>query len=494
MNWYFGDLHCHTNLSYGRGTMERAFEIGRTHLDFCTVTGHAFWPDMPEDLQHYDPTISLHMGGFAKCRKYWQKYLEVMESYNSSELVTFPSYEWHSNRYGDYNVLACGATLELVEARDLRDFESAYSSGQHLIVPHHIGYTNEHRGIDWDTYRSSRLTAVIEVYSNHGCSMSEESPFDYYHVMGPRDGTRTMEYGLLQGVKCGFIASTDSHDGFPGHYSHGRVGVLATGKNREAIWQALVARRTVALTGAKIVPAFEINGAPLGSEIKNSGRRDIRFSLEGNQPFRYVEVVKNGKILRRGSSLEFDASKSAGTYFVKVECGWGMKDQIVRWDNYLSIADGSVLGVEACFRPSVIDTSSNAPPHQITEMTDRTVRWQSCTRGVPDSFVHNPETMTSGVNALVIKVEASDKTSLSFRSNVADLDCSWLDLQPGSRVRHAAGPGSPAVRIRRPYPVEMCTVQDEISDLAARDEDFYYLRAAQVDNESIWVTPIWVAR
>jgi len=66
VNWYFGDLHCHTNLSYGRGTMERAFEIGRTHLDFCTVTGHAFWPDMPEDLQHYDPTISLHMGGLCQ--------------------------------------------------------------------------------------------------------------------------------------------------------------------------------------------------------------------------------------------------------------------------------------------------------------------------------------------------------------------------------------------------------------------------------------------
>lgn len=490
--WYFGDLHCHTNLSYGRGTMERAFEIGRTHLDFCTVTGHAFWPDMPEDLQHYDPMITLHMGGFAKCRKYWQKYLEVMESYNTSELVTFPSYEWHNNRYGDYNVLARGAALELVDARDLRDFESAYSSGDYLIIPHHIGYTL--RGIHWDGYRSSCLTSVIEVYSNHGCSISDESPFDYYHVMGPRDGTRTMEYGLLQGVKCGFIASTDSHDGFPGHYSHGRVGVLATAKNREAIWQALLARRTIALTGANIVPTFEIDGAPLGSEIKNSGRRDVRLSLKGNQPFRYFEVVKNGRVIRRGSSLEFDTRKPASTYLLKLEWGWGMKDETVHWDNCLKITEGSLLGVEACFRPSVIDTSSNAPPHQITEMTDTLLRWKSCTRGVPDSFVHNPETMTSGVNALVIKVEASDKTSLSFRSNVLDLNCSWLDLQRGSRVKHAPGLGSPAVRIKRPYAAGMCTVQDQFSDLPDEDEDFYYVRAAQVDNESVWVTPIWVAR
>jgi hypothetical protein len=103
---------------------------------------------------------------------------------------------------------------------------SRYDPGDHLLIPDHIGYSAGQRGIAWEAYQQSRLGGLIEVYSNHGCAISDESPFDYFHTMGPRDGTKTMASGLQQGIRCGFIGSTDSHDGFPGHYSHGRVGVL----------------------------------------------------------------------------------------------------------------------------------------------------------------------------------------------------------------------------------------------------------------------------
>ncbi|UCE46776.1 MAG: twin-arginine translocation signal domain-containing protein, partial [Phycisphaerales bacterium] len=31
---YFGDLHNHSEVGYARGSLERAFEIAREHLDF----------------------------------------------------------------------------------------------------------------------------------------------------------------------------------------------------------------------------------------------------------------------------------------------------------------------------------------------------------------------------------------------------------------------------------------------------------------------------
>lgn len=51
MNQYWGDLHNHCAISYGSSTLKRALNNARAHLDFCTITGHAFWPDMPMDIK-----------------------------------------------------------------------------------------------------------------------------------------------------------------------------------------------------------------------------------------------------------------------------------------------------------------------------------------------------------------------------------------------------------------------------------------------------------
>ncbi|MGD8967542.1 MAG: hypothetical protein PVI07_08540 [Anaerolineae bacterium] len=45
---YYGDLHNHCDISYGHGTLEDAFLNARVQLDFCSVTGYALWPDIPE--------------------------------------------------------------------------------------------------------------------------------------------------------------------------------------------------------------------------------------------------------------------------------------------------------------------------------------------------------------------------------------------------------------------------------------------------------------
>ena len=50
----------------------------------------------------------------------------------------------------------------------------------------------------------------------------------------------------------GLIGSTDHHSAFPGSHGFGRVAVWAESLSREAIWQAIRARRTYALTGDRI--------------------------------------------------------------------------------------------------------------------------------------------------------------------------------------------------------------------------------------------------
>ncbi len=493
MNWYWGDLHCHTNLSYGRGTIKRAYEIARTHLDFCSVTGHAFWHDMPRDLRQYDPIITMHLGGFAKCQKYWPLYQQLTEQYNDNRLITFGSYEWHSSRYGDYNIYAKSGKLKLTESTSVAGFDNLDLGDDFIMVPHHIGYTQNHRGLDWEAFRKNSRAPLVEVYSNHGCAISENSPFDYYHSMGPRDGRRTAEFGLSQGLKFGFIASTDNHDGFPGHYSHGRTGVLSRAKTRDDIWDALLKRCTVAVTGAKIETFFQIDDAIIGTQaFSNASDRRLQFTLQGNQPFRVMQIIKNGRIIVQTQSNDIIQDDPEDIYYLKFEWGWGRKEQVYTWDNEVRILEGSLLAVEPCFRHTTFDCSVDEPPHQIIEQTDSFVRWISKTRGVPESFVHNPQTMTSGVNSLILKIYANEKTKFEFISNQLELKTNWHHLREGSVVKHAGGHEGAAVRFNRPYAATSCRIKGLAFDKPETEEDYYYLWAMQIDNESIWTSPIWI--
>ena len=73
---FWGDLHSHCGVSYGHGTAEQALARARQQLDFCSVTGHAFWPDMPSDRSIYADIIDYHREGFARLATYWDELLQ----------------------------------------------------------------------------------------------------------------------------------------------------------------------------------------------------------------------------------------------------------------------------------------------------------------------------------------------------------------------------------------------------------------------------------
>jgi hypothetical protein len=47
-NLYWGDIHNHNNFGYARGSIERAYDIAQSHLDFYCFTPHSQWHDQPE--------------------------------------------------------------------------------------------------------------------------------------------------------------------------------------------------------------------------------------------------------------------------------------------------------------------------------------------------------------------------------------------------------------------------------------------------------------
>ena len=198
MKLLFGDIHDHCGISYGYGSLENALKNALSHLDFVAVTGHAFWPDIPPVTPDTEFLVSFHKKGFEKLRGNYEGNKEIFEKYNKEgSFTTFIGYEMHSHHYGDHHIVSGDMSIPLLtDATSPREFyEETKKYKDTVIIPHHIAYAPEYRGIDWDEYDDS-LFPVVEVISKHGCSMSDTHPFPYYHNMGGRDSRNTVYRGL----------------------------------------------------------------------------------------------------------------------------------------------------------------------------------------------------------------------------------------------------------------------------------------------------------
>lgn len=495
-NLYWGDLHTHCAVSYGYGSLERAFRLGREHLDFCAVVGHATWHDMPTDRKRHGFVIDYHTEGFARLKRNWKRMQETVARYNEpGRFVTFLSYEWHSCAYGDHNVYYLGDDGEIVERDSLEELDAALEGREAMIHPHHIGYGKGYRGINWEHF-DERRSPAIEIFSGHGGSERDGGPYPMYHTMGPRQHAGTVAHGLEIGKRFGFLGGTDHHGGYPGHYGEGRTGVYAPELNRRAVWDAIRARRCYAVTGDRIALDFRVNGAPMGSEIGVSGGREVRVEVRGCDALDRIEVVKNNRPLKRafGPEPEGEAPDPALAK-VRVEWGWGDKEAAVRWDGEVRLSEGDLVSVEPCFTGDPVlapaadgggVAEGDDPFHGIVGQDERRVAWFSNTRG-------NAHPYLRGTNALILEVEAPGAASLDFRVNGRRYSYRLRDLLAGSVSEFIRGWRSEAMLVHRAVPESRLRTVLAFEDEPERETDFYYVRVAQENNQWAWASPIWVS-
>jgi hypothetical protein len=75
--------------------------------------------------------------------------------------------------------------------------------------------------------------------------------------------------------------------------------VWAPELTRQAIWEALRARRCYATTGSKIGLRFWLSDLFMGEEGQARNARTIRVESHGEAPVILVEIVKNGRVVAR---------------------------------------------------------------------------------------------------------------------------------------------------------------------------------------------------
>jgi hypothetical protein len=314
------------------------------------------------------------------------------------------------------------------------------------------------------------------------------------HTMGPRDHYSTIQAGLERGHRFGFVASTDQHSGYPGSYGEGRLAVLAPELSRGAIWDALHQRRTYAVTGDKIAVDFRVNGERFGGVTRGSSRT-VTLRATGSDWWDTIEVVKNGRLLRRWAPLphyrNFTADETIRAK-VRIEWGWFRPAPAVQWQGRADLDSGHLFGLETCFRgePVVrrdqIQDIAETIPHAVLESGDTHVTWRSETRG-------NATTRHSTTQAIILDVGMRLSDRLNLTVNGRRISHPMQELLAGTYGHFTTDFPSPAIRIHRAVPATEATFETEFQDDAPeRPTDYYYARLRQRNEQCAWITPVWV--
>ncbi len=490
---YWGDLHNHGNVGYAQGSLRRAFEIARNHLDFFAFTPHAHW----HDIGHYDGNVeNKWINGFAVTRARWPEVLRTAREFDApGKFVTIAGYEWHSTSLGDYHILFPDLGAELVTPDDLGGLQRFAKKRGCIMIPHHPANRLGHRGANF-FHRDPGVSPLLEMYSEWGNAEHDRAPFPYTrHTEGGRWTKNTLQYLLSQGHRVGVIASTDDHLGFPGAYREGLAAVKAAELTREAIFDALRNRRTYAVTGDRIALDFTLNGEMMGRELPYVRERALRVAVKGWDQVDRVEVLKNNRVIHRDFPMDRAASPRSWNLpvLVRFEYGWGPwpalgMSRTCDWSFQVSIEGGVLHDLQPCFQSGPLDEERR---DRIVERTERSVRVQSFT-ALREQF----EDIST--KAVVLRLRGTPETRLTIALDKPSAKSLTLTLAELAECGEALFTG--------PFPRESAlvhrlvfnenyetafTVNDTDSGSAA---NWYYVRVVQANGQLAWSSPIWVER
>lgn len=311
---FWGDLHSHSEVSkdaIGEGSFAYARDAAR--LDFFASTEHAG-----------DDGAFLGPGpGNGITEQEWAEIKTAVRAYDEpGRFVTLLAYEC-SLADGHHNVFfrdVDGTPHPAHEVGDLEGLWRLLRAGHALTVPHHLGIgwglppgapapgpglqdvrlpESAPRGprLDWRGPQDDALRPLLEIYSGHGQSelYAPDDPLSYESLAWTParsgDGPHYARDAWAAGLQLGTVAASDDHTAHPGLAHTGLTAVYAPALTREAVFDALLERRSYATTGERIVLDFTVSGAAMGSSIELYGPADGTFEVAAPSAMRFVEIM-----------------------------------------------------------------------------------------------------------------------------------------------------------------------------------------------------------
>lgn len=314
-NLYFGQLHAHTDISNGAGSVEEAFQYASQvdGLDFFAVTDHS------------DSFDNADMGAIdadgADISADWAAGKQAAASVTNGDFVGLFGFEmtWPEDKQ-----LGHISTFNTPgwQTRDQADFENVPTALENYYkaltaVPGSVSQFNHPDTVHGDFERfdhySPQYDAVVSLLEVAG-----------------EDGVVDCEYYDLALDKGWHVAPTNNqnnHKGQWGDASEARTVVLAKSLTEEALYAAMKDRRVYATQDSDLAIYYELNGTVMGSIIPKSKSAAVTVFLSDptDEAIGNVEVVTDGGAVlvseyveTPSQVLELSASGGHSYYYLRI--------------------------------------------------------------------------------------------------------------------------------------------------------------------------------
>lgn len=313
-NVYFGQLHAHTNLSDGTGSVEEAFDYASKveNLDFFAVTDHSDSFDNADAGAIGADGVGISTG--------WAAGKQAAASVTNEDFVGLFGFEmtWPEDKQ-----LGHISTFNTPgwQTRDQADFENVPTALEHYYkalttVPGSVSQFNHPDIIHGDFERfdhySPQYDAVISLLEVAG-----------------EDGVVDCAYYDLALDKGWHVAPTNNqnnHNGQWGDASRARTVILAETLTEEALYDAMKDRRVYATQDSDLTVYYMLNGAVMGSILPKSEEAEITVFLSDptDEAIGNVEVVADGRTVLTeqvgtpAQMLELPVSGGYNYYYLRI--------------------------------------------------------------------------------------------------------------------------------------------------------------------------------
>ena len=314
-NLYFGQLHAHTDISNGAGSVEEAFQYASQvdGLDFFAVTDHS------------DSFDNADMGAIdadgADISADWADGKQAAASVTNGDFVGLFGFEmtWPEDKQ-----LGHISTFNTPgwQTRDQADFENVPTALENYYkaltsVPGSVSQFNHPDTVHGDFERFDHY------------SPQYDAAVSLLEVAG-EDGVVDCEYYDLALDKGWHVAPTNNqnnHNGQWGDASEARTVVLAKSLTEEALYAAMKDRRVYATQDSDLAIYYELNGTVMGSIIPKSEEAEITVFLSDptDEAIGSVEVVTDGGAVlvseyveTPSQVLELPASGGHSYYYLRI--------------------------------------------------------------------------------------------------------------------------------------------------------------------------------
>jgi len=452
---YWGDLHRHSLVSRCTAGDEPSLEdFYRYSFDVCE---YDFWAvtDHAENTSAY---------------QWWaiQKIADVLHV--PGRFVPFYGFEWTSGT-GHQNVvyesLERGAPIFSSTAAETSTPDQLWdhlrrSGRPALTIPHHPGSAMV--PYDW-SYKDEEMLRLVEVFQACRGNYEDDGCFRQYS-----DGTEVGTFcsdGLRGGHRFGLIASSDHGNGAS------YVGAYAPELSRQAVFEALRARRTIAATTRDITLDFRVNGCFMGSEAPAAATASLSCSVTAYRDIARLDLVRNGRPAR---TVEPHLPLDPGEIAVPVRLEWtaGGRDR-TDWSGELRIRGGSLLQT-AFWSPAIIQVTKDRVLWQATARNFHS-QYGAQRGAIEVTLIGRPEAAvsvsTGPVQAEVTIAELAAKDRLELGRGEAGV----LALQRAIGGLSSLGTDTLTVGFEEPL----------------AEQSWYYARVILEDGEMAWSSPVWVS-